>query len=580
MVFGTLLFSCSTGNLNTEPEFVRDQGSITINAEDWNSGNGHTSIETIPISGRKVIGNIQAGDWMKSEAVDLGKGPYHEAMARVDVKEGQTGTIELRLDAPNGSLLGEISFMSTGGGIREYYAPLSIANGIHDLYLFFPGQTAGKILSLTLTKNLGAIPESSSHKDERMAWWRNARFGEFIHWGAYSQLAGSFRGTPTTGVGEWIMSELKIPKAEYENDAASNFNPDRFNAEEWASLCAAAGQKYIVITSKHHEGFALFDSQVKGFMDTQGKRYYTLPGFSDFKGSPLTELSAAVRRHGIKFGVYYSILDWHHPEQSDWGQTVTTSGKVAYIQDMKDQLVELMQQCDPDILWFDGDWVPWWTREDGKELYRFLRTLKPSLIINNRVGKRLVGDGDFGTPEQEVPTEGSESDWESCMTMNDTWGFKLQDTNWKSSSVLIKTLVETSSKGGNFLLNVGPDGRGQIPDSSAHVLREIGDWLRINGESIYKTNASCFKEKPNWGWVTTKKGRLYAHVLAWPASGKLLIPALVNQVRKVRSLANPSVPLEFRTVSTGLEVSLPSRQLDPVDSVIVLEFEGEPEPIQ
>jgi hypothetical protein len=303
-----------------------------------------------------VLGNIHAGNWAAFPKFDFGVTPYLWAMVRMDVGENWVGTVELRLDAPDGAMLAIVPLMPTSGGICEYYSPLANVIGVHDLYLVFPNQAPGELLSLTLSMYGGAMPEDATQTNERMAWWREARFGQFIHWGAYSQLGGSYLGVSTPGLGEWIMNDFQIPRPDYEATAAGMFNPTQFNAETWASLCVAAGQKYMVITSKHHEGFGLFDTKVTGFMDTLGQRYFTLPDFGVYQGFPLRDLSVACREHGVRFGVYYSILDWHHADQLDWGNTILPAGKIAYVQDMKDQLVELMQQCDLDILWFDvGD---------------------------------------------------------------------------------------------------------------------------------------------------------------------------------------------------------------------------------
>jgi alpha-L-fucosidase len=565
------------------PDLILNQGSVTIPAEAWTSKHGTVSVETIPVSGRKALGGIQAGDWGGRASVDFGQSNFVEAMARVEIGEDSAGCIiELRLDSPRGTLFGGFELEPTGGGIRECYTSLTEVKGVRDIYLVFPQKVNGKFYSLTLTSHRGAAAESIAQRDDRMAWWRGSRFGQFIHWGAYSQLGGSFRGTPTPRLGEWIMSQFQIPRVDYEAEAVEHFQPDRFDPEKWASLCAASGQRYMVITSKHHEGFALFDSQVEGFKELAGVRYYSLPAFWRSDRSPLRELAASCRKRGIRFGIYYSILDWHHSEQypdpAGWRLTTTSSaGKVAYVQDMKDQLVELFQQCDPDIFWFDGEWVDWWGQEDGAELSRFLRSLKPAVIINNRVGKRLVTDGDFGTPEQVVPGSGLATDWESCMTLNNTWGFKAQDTNWKSSGAVIGILAETASKGGNLLLNVGPDGLGQIPESSESILRATGDWLKVNGEAIYGTQASCFPAALEWGWITTKTGRLYAHVIKWPTSGKLILPKLSNPVLTIRCISGGD-PLEFQITVQGIEVVLPNFIPDPMNTVIVVDVDGDPKP--
>lgn len=338
------------------------------------------------------------------------------------------------------------------------------------------------------------LEESKLDKDKRMSWWRNSTFGLFIHWGAYAVPAGIYKEKSVTegnALGEWIMENAKIPIAEYEQ-FVKQFNPVKFNAKEWVDLARKSGLKYIVITTKHHDGFCLWDSKVTD---------YDIMDFSPFKRDILNELATACKEANIKLGFYYSLLDWHQPDAKSVNYNHQNTAnpdfnkyREAYL---KSQLAELIKNYDPEIIWFDGEWIPEWTEEQGRDLYNYLRNLKPSLIINNRVGKgrnSMQGMskykdavGDFGTPEQEILNETSESDWESCMTMNDTWGFKKYDSNWKSSELLIHNLIDIVAKGGNYLLNVGPDAQGLIPEQSQFRLKEMGKWLKVNGEAVYNT---------------------------------------------------------------------------------------------
>src|SRR6266850_7578149 len=220
-------------------------------------------------------------------------------------------------------------------------------------------------------------------------------------------------------------------------------------------------------------------------------------------------------------------------------------GKEEYVKYMKDQLRELITAYDPGVLWFDGEWQDWWTEEDGQDLYRYVRALKPDIIINNRVGKGRQGmaglsktdceySGDFGTPEQQIPANGLPGiDWESCMTMNTTWGFKFYDDKWKSSETIIRNLIDIASKGGNYLLNVGPTAEGLIPPPSVERLRDVGNWMKRNGESIYGTTASPFASQLSFGRATSKPGRVYLEVFDWPADGNLRVPAWGKTVKKV-----------------------------------------------
>lgn len=340
------------------------------------------------------------------------------------------------------------------------------------------------------------LEESKESLDKRMEWWRDARFGMFIHWGVYSIPAGTYKGKKIENIGEWIQFFGKIPVEEYE-EYAKQFNPEKFDADAWVQLIKEAGMKYLVITSKHHDGFCLWDSEVAT---------YDIMDFAPYKKDILKALSEACKKQGIKFGLYHSILDWHHQDAHYNGNLREKGDEKVYAERfkkylkeyLKPQLKELVDNYDPDILWFDGEWVGEFTHEQGKELYQYVRTLKPSILINNRVDKGRQGyqgmnkgdkdyAGDFGTPEQEILKNASDLDWESCMTMNDTWGYKSYDHNWKSAKTLIHNLIDVTSKGGNYLLNVGPTSEGIIPEPSVERLQTMGNWLDTNGEAIYQT---------------------------------------------------------------------------------------------
>src|SRR2546425_1841376 len=387
--------------------------------------------------------------------------------------------------------------------------------------------------------------ETKAERDQRMKWWREARFGMFIHWGLYAVPAGEYKGQRSTRIGEWIMEWANIPRADYEKFAAQ-FNPVKFDAKEWVRIAKAAGMKYIVITSKHHDGFAMYNSKVST---------YDIVDSTPYKKDPIKALAAETKKQGLKFCFYYSILDWHYPavyvdaagKDPTAGNRVTKlhpGGKEEYVKYMKEQLRELITTYDPAVLWFDGEWVDWWTEADGKELYKFVRDLKSDIIINNRVGKGRKGmeglskqdqqyAGDFGTPEQQIPPTGLPGiDWESCMTMNDTWGFKFYDDNWKSAEVIVRNLIDIASKGGNYLLNVGPTAEGVIPQPSVQRLADVGTWMKANGEAIYGATASPFAKQIAFGRATSKPGRIYLHVFDWPADGVLQVPSTGKLVTK------------------------------------------------
>lgn len=421
--------------------------------------------------------------------------------------------------------------------------------------------------------------ESKTDKDARMQWWRDATFGMFIHWGAYAVPAGFYQGKEVKGIGEWIMHTANIPIPEYEA-FVRQFNPQQFNAREWVKIAKQAGMKYIVITSKHHDGFGLWDSKVSS---------YDIMDASPFKRDILKELSDACKAEGIKLCFYHSIMDWHQPDaesKKDYTHQHTEKPDWNKYRDsyMKPQLKELVEKYDPAVLWFDGEWIPEWTEEQGKELYNWLRALKPDLIINNRVGKGRQGmqgmnayahaAGDFGTPEQEILEGTSDSDWESCMTMNDTWGYKKNDQNWKSAKMLIDNLVDISAKGGNYLLNVGPDASGQIPQASVERLAEMGKWLKVNGEAIYATQArKQYKEGDQVRFTVSKDGLYTYAIITGHKDYKVLLQSVKPAAgSKVRMLGVKS-PLPWKMVGDQVEIQLPLKL--PTDYAWVLKIQNQ-----
>jgi len=404
----------------------------------------------------------------------------------------------------------------------------------------------------------GGFVKDDPFTSPRTAWYREAKYGMFIHWGLYAVPAGEYNGKKIGGIGEWIMNNAKIPIPEYEKFAA-RFNPVKFDAAAWARAAKAAGMRYLVITSKHHDGFSMFDTKVND---------YSIVKATPYKRDPMKELAAACKAEGITFCFYYSIMDWHHPEAND-------RGAATYIPQMKEQLRELVAQYDPGLLWFDGEWVGWWNSEKGRDLEAFLRGLKPGLVINNRVGKRKTTDGDYETPEQEIPKGAlGKRLWETCMTLNDTWGFKTDDHNWKGPLEVVLKLCDIASKGGNFLLNVGPDAEGVIPEPSVRILAEAGQWVAENGEAIYGTTYSPVPN-PSWGRITRKGNKLYLIVFNWPSTGTLSL-ALGNPVGKASLLkGGAEVKVQKTADGSGVELVVPAAAPSRPASVIVLECEGE-----
>ncbi len=319
-----------------------------------------------------------------------------------------------------------------------------------------------------------------------MGWWREAKFGMFIHWGVYSVPAGYYNGKPVGGIGEWIMNRGKIPMADYQA-FAKQFNPVKFNADDWVKVAKDAGMKYMVITSKHHDGFAMFPSKASK---------WNIMDATPFGRDPLKELAEACRKQGIKLGFYYS-------QAQDWNNGGAAAGgkwDKAQQHDMDDYIDKIAVPQVREILTNYGDDVPavlWWdtaidmTPARAKKLYDVVEQLKPNIIMNNRLGGGYKGDTE--TPEQHIPAQGYPGeDWETCMTMNGTWGFKKDDNNWKSPEMLIHNLCDIASKGGNYLLNVGPTSEGLFPQGSIDRLAEVGKWMHVNGDAIYATGPTPF----------------------------------------------------------------------------------------
>lgn len=371
---------------------------------------------------------------------------------------------------------------------------------------------------------------------DRTQWWRDDRFGMFIHFGVYSHLEGEYT-RPDGSVcrdAEWIQRQCAIPPAEYAQ-FAQQFNPAEFDADAIARTAKEAGQKYIVITSKHHDGYALWPTEVND---------WNLRDHSSFdkQRDIMAELKAATEKYGIELGFYYSIWDWHDPDFPD----PATFPK--YRERMYAQLKELVDDYQPKVLWFDGEWStdrpnnPW-TAQDGEALEAHVRELDPEIVVNNRVGKRRLADGDTGTPEQTIPTAPVDGQlWESCMTINGSWGYARWDDRWKSTKDLTRNLVSIAGRSGNYLLNVGPDAKGRIPQQSVDALRGMGSWLNQHrqGQAVYGAQTPGVVAEPGWGAVSRQGDTLYASVYDWPAAGQSLdLKALSPfEVRSARVLGS------------------------------------------
>jgi alpha-L-fucosidase len=415
-------------------------------------------------------------------------------------------------------------------------------------------------------------PPEQADSEDRMAWFRHDKFGMFIHWGPYSNLAGEWRGhrVPVGTEAEWIMQRFNIPVAEY-RELARQFNPTRFDAAAWVSLAQATGMKYIVVTAKHHDGFAMYRSQVSK---------YNIADWTPFGRDPLMELSAACRKAGIRFCVYYSHReDWDDPDGygNNWDYDRSKKNFQRYLEGKSmPQLRELLTNYGPlGLIWFDRGMD---TPEHALQVIDLVHQLQPRCLISGRVGgygQELMGDyQDMG--DNGMPTGGLEEYWETPQTLNTTWGFSKYDEQWKTPGNVIHRLVEIVGLGGNYLLNIGPTGEGTIPAPSVATLQGVGEWMHKNSESIYGTSASPLPESP-WGRSTIKGQKVYLHVFSWPADRMLRVSGLKNPVRSAYLLADSTRQLTVNRNPGAVIVALPERRPDVNDTVVVLDVEGIPQ---
>ena len=432
---------------------------------------------------------------------------------------------------------------------------------------------AGISLLFSCTQKQSTLEMSA---DDRIKWWKDAKFGMFIHWGPYSQLAGEWNGQQLENgqIAEWIMKFLKIPVEEY-RELAHQMNPVKFDAKAWVKLAKSTGMKYIVITAKHHDGFAMYKSDVSD---------YNIVEWTPFKRDPLKELSEACAEEGIKFCVYYSHReDWDHPGgygnnwsyDNDWGSNLYHHKKFEqYLEEKaKPQLRELLTNYGPvGLVWFDrGLFTP----EQGREFVDLVHSLQPATLINGRVGnyeQEFLGDYQ-NMNDNGMPPGGLKENWETPQTLNDTWGYSRFDTLWKSPDEVIRRLVEIVSRGGNYLLNIGPKGDGEIPEATLNIFEKVGAWVGRNSEAIYETTANPFGELP-WGYCTVKGTLLYFFVRDWPQNQVLNLPFLKNKLLSAYLLSDKSRKLDISQDENFTQIQLPTTPADNPISIVVVEIEG------
>ena len=470
-----------------------------------------------------------------------------------------------------------------------------------------------------------ATAETKRQKDKRMAWWREARFGMFVHWGPYSALGGHYTGptslqtnekhpwieadgmikdyyscyrpewvssdgsiktNPATGkpykrgqYAEWIMFAAQITRDEYLKRAKEDFKAEKFDAKEWVRMAKEAGMKYIVITSKHHDGIALLNTPVG----------HTIFKDTDIRRDILKELVNEARKAGLKIGFYYSqALDWNNPGGMGWiPQNDAPNREASYADKAKytDEIViphlhTIINDYKVDLIWWDMG-----ASSAPEFKYRMMKAIKnisstERLIFNDRMEDKLTGD--FKTPEQSIPdmpSNGDGTDWETCMTLNDNWGYAAHDVRWKTTEDVLQKLIDIASKGGNYLLNIGPKADGTFPTESINCLKEVGSWMKVNSEAIYGTIPSPFVSQLDWGRATRKevdgKQLLYLHVFTqyWPKDGKLLVPDFGSGIKRAYLLIDAkktSLPID--EMGDNHIFSLPLDAPDKISTTIVVEI--------
>lgn len=434
-------------------------------------------------------------------------------------------------------------------------------------------------------------PAKSKTNEDRLTWFREAKYGLFIHWGLYSIPGGFWKGRRYPGFGEWLMSHAQIPVSEYAR-LAENWNPAKYDPEGWVLLAKQSGMKYIVITTKHHDGFALFKSAVSKF---------NMVDATPFRRDVIGEFAQACAKHGMRLGFYYSqAQDWHEPGGAgntwDFGLDEAKDKDGSYDDYIKNkavpQVTELLTKYGPvSCIWFDTPVLM--TPERGRMFVDLVRKLQPACLIDGRLG----ADGDYVTTDDNtIPNQKTETSsyWETPMTMNHTWGFRPDDHDWRSPSEILFKLVDVVSKGGNFLLNIGPDADGLVPTTCAENLRVAGEWLKINGEAIYGAGPSPFgaeygefssRQRDRHGqpifmslslWrCTTKPGRLYFFYFGDRRS-TIELPAFKNAIRRAYILGDPTqIPCKIETINGIQTVQIQRQGPHATANVLCLEIEGD-----
>ena len=460
------------------------------------------------------------------------------------------------------------------GWVKELAAELNV--GLVDMNAAFAGKSellpdkvhpnaeGATLMARTVYSALTGKVPPANEKPDRLAWWREARFGMFIHWGVYSALAGEWRGQKVEGYAEHIQRIAKIKRDTYLEEVVKPFNPASFNADEWVRAAKDTGMGYIIITAMHHDGVAMFDSKVDDYNVTKTSR---------FGRDPLRELKTACDEHGIKLGVYYShAIDWSLSGDPRFPEPNGPERRKACV-DRKalPQMLELIRNYQPAILW--GDTPHQNPQELNLQILAALRQEDPNLILNGRIAGSAHGDYHTTTdrPAEFAPMDApEEQDWEGIPTTNESYGYHAHDKSHKPPGHFIQLLAKAAARGGNLLLNIGPKGDGTFAAEDREILAAIAKWWKVSGDSIRHTERTPLAAQ-SWGESTLKGNNLYLHVFEWPKDGKLLVGGLNAEVAKASLLADPKTPLPTERIGPDLEITLPASAPDAADSVLMLE---------
>ncbi len=459
----------------------------------------------------------------------------------------------------------------------------------------FQGDDEGILMQRAASRDSVAIASavngwwtvSMTRHEQRIAWWRDARFGCFIHWGVYSVPGGLWKNRKVGGYAEHLMRKEKISRTDYARELLQTFNPEAFNADEWVRTIRDAGMKYLVITAKHHDGVAMYPSAIGD---------YTIKA-SAFHRDPMKALADACKKYGIRFGFYYShAFDWEHPDApgNDWdyknpgGDRQLYGGTnwydhhpellpkaVKYVDEKAiPQIKELLQKYHPDILWFDTPHkLP---LSENLRILKAIREVDATVVVNGRLARSsAVSFGDYkNTADRPAAFYPVEGDWEAIPTTNESYGYSRYDESHKPPAFFIRLLTKAAARNGNLLMNIGPMGNGRIDPRDTAILHHIGEWLKVNGESIYGSQPSPLPIQ-QWGDVTRKGNRLYLHLYELPVEGILTVGGLTAEPEKAYFLAT-GAPLKVKRAGPkDVQIELPQTWADPAATVVVLDVKGD-----